>query len=143
MRLTAQAGAATFSQLAGADARAKGVVAEAVDQMAQRAGIVEAEAGPDPAPATAADAAGPALAADARAAQALALRSCANLACTSLAAASEEEAWRASKKCGACRQVRYCTQSCCKQDWRAHKRVCALLAAEAKAAAAAGRQGGK
>eukprot|EP00887_Chlorella_sp_A99_P006941 scaffold2.g6941.t1 len=64
-------------------------------------------------------------------ARALALRrSCANLACTSLAGRSEAEC--KGRLCGGCRAVRFCSEACSKEAWRAggHKAACALLAAE-------------
>ncbi|KAL4458940.1 hypothetical protein ABPG75_013805 [Micractinium tetrahymenae] len=74
-------------------------------------------------------------------AQAASLRACANLRCASVGAAGGMAAGNqvGSKRCGACRSVRYCGQACCRADWAAgHRRVCRHLAAANAAAAAAG-----
>ncbi|KAG0016260.1 hypothetical protein BGZ80_009333 [Entomortierella chlamydospora] len=35
------------------------------------------------------------------------------------------------KRCSKCRAVTYCSRECQKEDWKAHKKLCALLAANA------------
>lgn len=56
---------------------------------------------------------------------ALATLRCAHLACTSLAGGSE--AGLRSKRCSACRVVRYCCEHCQAADWHRHRSVCRLL----------------
>jgi hypothetical protein len=55
------------------------------------------------------------------------LRSCANPRCVNLAGASE--AALRGRRCGGCGAVRYCSEACCRADWRAHRRACRLLQA--------------
>jgi hypothetical protein len=62
-----------------------------------------------------------------RRARALALRSCANPHCANLAGATE--AALRGRRCGGCGAVRYCSEACCRADWRAHRRACRLLQA--------------
>jgi len=41
---------------------------------------------------------------------------------------------RHAQQCGACKSVFYCNKECQKSDWKAHKKECRLLAADAQAA---------
>ncbi|KAL4451939.1 hypothetical protein ABPG75_007601 [Micractinium tetrahymenae] len=59
----------------------------------------------------------------------LATRACANPACATLEGGSE--AALKTRRCSACKAVRFCGEACSRQDWRRHKVACRLLAAEA------------
>lgn len=66
-------------------------------------------------------------AAEVEIAEALATRRCAHLGCTDVSGPSEASAPR-GKKCSGCQRVRYCSKSCQKADWKAHKIACRELA---------------
>ncbi|KAL4430722.1 hypothetical protein ABPG75_005978 [Micractinium tetrahymenae] len=75
---------------------------------------------------------------------ALSQRKCAHLGCTNAALLAgplpgvpADEAPR-PRRCGGCRRVRYCSEECCRADWRAHRRACRALAAQAEAAGQGG-----
>ncbi|KAL4458157.1 hypothetical protein ABPG75_013022 [Micractinium tetrahymenae] len=54
---------------------------------------------------------------------ALAARRCAHLGCTGAALLLSATAPR-QRRCGGCHQVRYCSDACCRDDWRSHKAAC-------------------
>ncbi|KAL4430721.1 hypothetical protein ABPG75_005977 [Micractinium tetrahymenae] len=75
---------------------------------------------------------------------ALSQRKCAYLGCTNVALLAgplpgvpPADAPR-PRRCGGCRRVRYCSEECCRADWRAHRRACRALAAQAEAAGQGG-----
>jgi hypothetical protein len=61
---------------------------------------------------------------------------CANLSCTNAAllfgASDLSDAGSRPRRCGGCRSVRYCSDACCRADWRAHRRACRLAQAAAE-----------
>ena len=76
---------------------------------------------------------------------ALGARKCANLSCTNaallLSASNSSAAGSRPRRCGGCRSVRYCSDACCRADWRAHRRACRL--AQPAAAERQGQQPGE
>jgi hypothetical protein len=68
-----------------------------------------------------------------RLAWALAARPCANPGCVRMEGCSEGRV-RPRFGCRACGCVRYCSRTCGEEDWEAHQKVCAELAAGRQAA---------
>ncbi len=67
-----------------------------------------------------------------RATLALGQRRCASLRCTNMAGASEAEL--PTRRCGGCGAVRYCSESCSREHWRAHRAACRRMQAQRAAA---------